>query len=366
MNITLTKPAIDEADIKTMEKAVRRKAVSQGEITSRFEKDFADYLGATGAVATNSGTSALILALKTVGVKEGDEVILPSYTCLAVLHAVTQVGAVPCLVDNTYCVETMDYNIAIEKIQEKISPQTAAIIVPHMFGVPAEIDSIVKMGPPVIEDITLSVGASCRGKLVGAWGAVSVCSFHASKMMSCGEGGALVAMSESFYERARYLNGWEDEQAELRTSSGDLPAYELRYNFHLSGIAAALGISQLQKLPSFVATRRRLALRYTERLSKLPNVRCPVPNEQNVFFRYLVAVEDEDPATIIRGLADFGIEAGRGVFPPLHSYLKEANGNFPGAEQAVKTLVSIPLYPALTEAEVEHTLSATERVLAKS
>lgn len=360
--ILLTKPSLDEADVAAMEASVRQKAITQGEITARFEADFAQYLGSAGAVATNSGTSALILALKTVGVKPGDEVILPTYTCLSVLHAIVQTGGTPRLVDNSYDVESMDYNITADKIRDKITDKTVAIIVPHMFGVPAIVNEIIGLGIPVIEDITLSLGVSFKGKLVGTWGALAVCSFHASKMIACGEGGILAALNQDFLYKARYLNGWENEQASLRVKAVNIPEYELRYNFHLSDIASALGISQLRKLPRFSSRRRELAQHYTKELSGLSGLLCPTAKESNIFFRYLVAIERGDPIFIIKKFSDFGIEAGRGVYPPLHRFLKEPNDWYPCAERAVNTLISIPLYPALTNNEVDYILDVSKRI----
>ncbi|MCK4824101.1 DegT/DnrJ/EryC1/StrS family aminotransferase, partial [bacterium] len=275
MEIGLTKATIEEDDIRSMQDAIHLRAISEGNISRSFEKQFRDFLGVKGAVATNSCTSALILALKTIGIEAGDEVILPSYTCLAVLNAVVQIGAIPCLTDNTYDVLSMNYNMTCASVKEKLSPKVRAIIVPHMFGVPAEIDKILEIGIPVVEDVTLSLGAWYKGKPVGAWGDISVCSFHASKMIACGEGGMLASKSDALYDRARFLNSWEGEQSSLRLKTDNFEPYQLRYNFRLSDVAAALGISQLQKLSDFVARRRELAKRYTSRLSKVRTLELP-------------------------------------------------------------------------------------------
>lgn len=363
MPITLTKPSIDNDDVSMMEHAIKGHLIAQGETTSRFEQEFASHLGAVGAVATSSGTAALLLALKTVGVRPGDEVIMPSYTCLAVLHAVVQAGARPVLVDNRYDPVGMDFNIALEEVFAKISPRTTAMIIPHMFGVPVVVDKLVGTGIPVIEDITLSLGATDRGKPVGSRGVVSVCSFHASKMIACGEGGALAAMSAETYAKARYLNGWESEQAPLRLQETDLPAYELRFNFHLSDVAAALGLSQLKRLPGFIERRRALAARYSAALAPIPGIICPDPRANNVFFRYLVALKENNPARVIQKFAASGIEVGRGVYPPLHRYLGEMPMDYPGAERAIGSLISIPLYPALTDDEVPKILAASTTIL---
>jgi dTDP-4-amino-4,6-dideoxygalactose transaminase len=362
MKISLTNPTIDETDIAAMEIAVRKKSISQSEEVTQLEDRFAAFLEGAGAIAVNSGTSALILALRTLGVKPGSEVILPSYTCLALLNAVTQVGGTPVLVDNTYHVDAMNFNMSIDDVKENLSSKTAAIIVPHMFGVPVEIDRIIAMGVPVIEDITHSLGGYYKNRPMGAWGHLSISSLHASKMIASGEGGILISNSGQLYDRARYLNGWESEQASLRLQAGNLPKYEIRYNFHMNGIAAALGLSQFNKIQDFVEKRRELAVRYTERLSQISRIKCPRVNSSNIFYRYLVSVENSEVITIIKKFTEAEIEAGRGVYPALHNYLGKLPEDFPGAERALKTLVSIPLFPSLSEEEVEYLMQVCERV----
>ena len=358
MKISLTRPTIEADDIENMEAIIHRKSVSEGSITRLFEDEFREFLGVAGAVATNSCTSALVLALKTLEIGLGDEVILPSYTCLAILNAVIQVGATPQLTDNTYDVVGMNYNMTLVEL----SPKTRAIIVPHMFGVPAEIDKIAKLGVPVIEDITLSLGAWYKGRPVGAWGDISVCSFHSSKMIACGEGGMLASKSHKLYERARYLNSWESEQSSIRLKEAE--PYQLRYNFRLSDIASVLGISQLFKLPSFIAQRREFAEYYTSCFSKICDLELPtVTDSPNVFHRYLVARDNLDIKGIIKRFTNAGIEVGRGVYPPLHRYLDHKG--YPNAERAVNTLLSIPIYPSLTDNEVEYILQTSKEILSE-
>jgi dTDP-4-amino-4,6-dideoxygalactose transaminase len=354
---------LDREDLAAMQGAVRRGAITDGPIARCFEQDFSEFLGVPGAVVTNSGTSALVLAMAVLEIGPGDEVVLPTYTCLAVLNAVRQMGAVPRLADNTCDAAAMDYNATAASLRRVVDRRTRAIIVPHMFGVPAEIDAIARLGPPVIEDITLSLGARHAGRAVGAWGSVSVCSLHASKMMACGEGGILASATAGLCEKARWLNGWEAEQVAARLQQ-EVEPYRLRYNFHLSDIAAALGRSQLRKLTSMIARRRELARRYTARLSPLEHLGVPaVADRANVFHRYLVAVPEGRVPGVIRRFAAAGIEAGRGVFPPLHRYLRLAPEEYAGAERAVRTLVSIPLYPSLSDEEADVILDASEAIL---
>jgi perosamine synthetase len=364
--ISLTSPCLGEDDVAAMEHAVRSGAVTEGPIARSFEADFGRFLGVAGAVATNSCTSALVLALAALEIGPGDEVAMPSYTCLALLNAVVQAGATPRLADNGYRVSSMDYNVTAESLKSVVTPRTRAIIVPHMFGVPADIESICALGLPVIEDITLSLGADYCGRPVGAWGDLSVCSFHASKMIACGEGGMLASKDPALVTKARFLNGWADEQPAMRLQERT-DRYRLRFNFHLTDVAAALGRSQLRKLPSFVRRRRELAARYSARLGGIAGLSLPaVDDRPNVFHRYMVAVEPGTVVGRIERFAEAGVEAGRGVYPPLHRFLQQPGEAFPGAERAVDSLISIPIYPNLSGEQVEYVLQVSEEVLQPS
>lgn len=351
-------------DVEAMEIALSCRAISEGAIVRTFEAEFGSYLGVAGAVATNSCTSALVLALTALDIGPGDDVAMPSYTCAAVMNAVVQVGATPRLADNRYDVPSMDYNVSAEMLAAALTPRTRAIIVPHMFGTAARIGPIKDLGLSVIEDITLSLGATHCGRPVGMWGDISVCSFHASKMIACGEGGMLASADRDLLAKAHYLNGWADEQAAMRLSDRIEP-YRLRYNFRMSDLAAALGRSQLRKLSSFIARRRALADQYSARLSSLPGVQVPNAADGSVFYRYLVAVRQNTVVERIQRYAESGIEAGRGVYPGLHRSLAKPAGEYPGAERAMATLVSVPLYPGLNEDQVEHILQVSEDVLAE-
>jgi len=257
----------------------------------------------------------------------------------------------------------MDYNVSVDSLSATLKPRTRAIIVTHMFGTHADIGPIKDLGLPVIEDITLCLGAAHGGRPIGTWGDISVCSFHLSKMIACGEGGMLATANCDLLAKARYLNGWAEEQASLRLSERIEP-YQLRYNFRLGDPAAALGMSQLRKLPSFIARRRALAGQYSARLGSLPGVQVPNAADGSVFHRYLVTVPRNTVVERIQRYAEVGIEAGRGVYPALHRSLARSAGEFPGAEKAMATLISIPLYPGLNEDQVEHILRVSEDVLA--
>lgn len=172
----------------------------------------------------------------------------------------------------------------------------------------------------------------------------------------------LASTSMETIVHARFLNGWESEQADLRLEGETLPPYELRYNFRLNDIASALGISQLSKLDAFIARRKALAAQYTDQLQGVQRITCPNQNVDNIFFRYLVALNDGNPIEYIKRFASAGIEVGRGVYPPLHRYYKEEPNNYSQAERAVSSLLSLPLYPSLVEKDIEHILNTSKQL----
>jgi dTDP-4-amino-4,6-dideoxygalactose transaminase len=353
---------LGEDDFAAMEGAVRSGNITAGPCVREFEERFCRYLGAHGAVATNSCTSALVLALAAMEIGAGDEVAMPSYTCLAVANAVAQVGAKPRLADNVYDARSMDFNVSADSLAKILTPRTKAIVVPHMFGVSADMRKILALGVPVIEDITLSLGVHYGGRPIGLWGAMAVCSFHASKMMACGEGGMLVTGDADLYAKALYSNSWSDEQPAARMQE-TTEHFQLRYNFHMSDIAAALGMSQLRKLPAFLQRRRELAALYSQRLSTKASLCVPMVDERpNVFFRFMVALQDGDVRDVLAKFRAVGIEAGRGVYPPLHRFFACPAERFPQAEHAAQTLVSIPLYPNLSDEQVEYVLNRSGEI----
>lgn len=363
--IPLVKPTIEQDDIDSIIKAAKEKKVLQGEVAREFEGEFARLIGAKGGMVTSSGTAALHLALRALDIGNGDEVIIPTYTCTALLNAVRYVNAVPRLIDCNFNVADMDFNLSAREVKKKVGKRTKAIIVPHMFGVPAAMDDLSGLNIPIIEDGTLSIGAYYKSGIVGSFGEISVFSFHASKMLASGEGGMILSKSPELLGRIRYLNSWEDEQPGLRLKSyGDIE-YEERYNYRMSDLAASLGISQLRKLPRFIDRRIDIAGKYNEAFGGIRDIELPRVKQDrtNVFFRYLIELHQRDIPGVLTRFTQAGIEVGRGVYPPLHYYLKEDRSLYPNAERAVNSLISVPLYPSLTETEIRHIIRTTLSIL---
>lgn len=328
-----SKLVLDEADIKGVTSVLRSGMVAQGEVTERLEKNIASFIGVKHAAAVNSGTAALHLSLLALGVGEGSEVMLPSYVCSALLNTIHYVRATPILVD----IDPDTYNIDGGCIKKAITDRTKAIIVPHMFGLPADIELIISLGIPVIEDCAQSIGARFRGRCIGSFGALSVFSFYATKMLGAGEGGMVASNNQKLIETIRDLRDYDEKET-----------YVVRYNYKMTDVLAGLCESRIKKLPSFIDRRKDLATIYDVGLSDL---KLGIPfvhgRRDHIYYRYIIKVEN--PIQFTDEMRKRGIRCRRPVFKPLHRYLQLSG--FPNTDGAWEKAVSIPLYPALKEEE---------------
>lgn len=342
-----SRPAVGAEDIAAVAGVMRSGHLAQGEQVRLFEESVAACVGRRGGVATSSGTAALHLALLALGVGQGDEVLVPSYTCVALLHAVRYVGATPRLVD----IEPDEYNISVHDARHALSPRTKAMIVPHMFGMPADLEPLASLGVPMIEDCAQALGAAYRGQPVGRFGAISICSFYATKVITTGEGGMLLSDSEPLLRRAQDLRDY-DGRAE----------HETRFNYKMTDLQAALGISQLSRLPSFLERRSSLASLYATRLRDLA-VGLPAvkPGRTHIFYRYVVGVDNA--ARLAHRLGLRGVQAKAPVFKPLHECLGQQG--FVHADAAMRSALSLPLYPALTDEEADGVVRAVSEELVR-
>ncbi len=296
---------------------------SDSEIIVRgFEDRFTGRVGCAWAVAVCSGTVALELALDILDI---GRVSIPTYTCVATQHATR--GRKVTYLDTHFDVKTATSRTSTHNMR-------GVGIVTHLFGQRTQTDPHL----PAIEDWTLSLGA-WPSRLIGK---IGVCSTNASKMISTGRGGVVFGDDEALLERTREL---------VQTRS-----------VGMSSTQAALGVSQLSHLPEFIDHRRRLAAFYSERFTSA-GIECPDPDCGSVFFRYLIAVE-RDPAACVIDLALKGIEAGRGVYPPLHRLAGLPDDQFPGTMAAVNSLLSVPVHPSITDAEADHIIKSVIEVCA--
>lgn len=335
------KPTVDDDDIKSVVDTLNSKWIAPGEKAKGFERELAKYLLPEGyAIAVDSGTSALHLALLALGIKKGDEAILPTYVCTAVLNAVNYTGATPVLTD----INSYDFNISYEDTVKKITDKTKAIIIPHMYGIPADIDKFLELGVPIIEDCAQSIGAKFKNQKVGTFGDISMFSFYATKLLTTAKGGAIYSKSKEIIESIYDLIDFDCR-----------PTYKIRYNYHLSDFKAALGLSQLRKLDSFIKRRKEIAEQYNEIIEKKKDpfiIKIPT-NKERIWYRYVIISEKKTDKIkeeflktcieVINPLEDWEL---------LHNYLHLCRENFPNAENMTKKTISVPIYPSLRDEEV--------------
>jgi perosamine synthetase len=324
---------------------VRRGWVAAGPEVTAFEHELAGRLGTEGAVAVSSGSVALELALRALGVGPGHEVVIPSYACDALHHAVSRTAAAPVLAD----ADPATLSLSAADAHARLTPRTRAVIVPHAFGLAVDVAPFLEFGVPIIEDCAQTLGARVDGRPVGSFGALAVCSFYATKLLTTGEGGA-VAGPAALLARVRDARDY-DEREDLAP----------RLNAKLSDLAAALGRSQLARYDAFVARRRAVAARYRERLRGAP---CALPAEagqRHVYHRFVVEV-DRRPDALQAALAARGVAARRPVYRPAHRAL--GLGGFPAAERLWARALSLPCYPTLTDREIDTVAAALREALA--
>lgn len=329
--------------------------LAQGPRVEQFERQFAEFVGAPHGVATSSGTTAIHLALLAAGIGPGDEVITVSFTFTATASPILHVGARPVFVD----VDPVSFTMEPGCIEEAITPRTRAIIPVSLYGHPPDMPAITEIasrhGLLVLEDASQAHGASMDGTRSGAWGA-GVFSFYPTKNMTTGEGGIITTSDEGLAERARLLR-----------QHGMRERYRpeiLGYNFRMTDLGASIGLAQLPKLPAWNARRREIAARYDARLR---GVACPVvrPGVEHAYHQYTIRVARR--AEFQQLLEQRGV--GSNVYYPVPVHRQEpfrdlaGEQSLPVTESLTEDIVSIPVYPNLSDAEVEAVIAGVNAVV---
>lgn len=352
-NIILhNKLSVGTEEIAAIERVIKSGWVAQGWQVKKFEDEFSNLLfnGKSRAVAVSNGTSALYLALISLGVGPGDEVILPTYTCSAVLNAVVMTGATPVLVD----IDNKTLNISLVETVKKITKKTKAIIITHTFGCPADLDGFLKLRVPIIEDCAQALGSRYRNGYLGTFGVISTFSFYASKVITTGNGGMIFSRNRKLIDKIR-------DYREFDCRKKYLP----RFNFKMSDIQAAMGRIQLKKLPFFLKRRKYFASVYSQILPSLSVWPQPVCVDSLNFYRFLIRTKRA--RQLKRYFADNGIETIIPIesYELLHRYLGQDPKKFPVSEEVAKSTLSLPVYPALSTAELKYIVSMLNKYLEK-
>ena len=374
-------PDIGEEEIRSVVETLQSGWLTTGLKVKRFEEEFSKYLGCSHAVAVNSCTAALHLALDAVGIQVGDEVIVPTMTFTATAEVVLYFKAKPILVD---C-EPDTLNIDPLDLERKITAKTKAIIPVHMAGQSCNMDRIMEIARrhklKVIEDAAHALPSRFNGQMVGTIGDITCFSFYVTKTITTGEGGMATTDNPEWADRMRVmsLHGISKDAWKRYSNEGSW-YYEVHfpgYKYNLTDIAAAIGIEQLKKCDRFWTARARIAAAYNEAFAALPEIRTPacIPNSQHAWHLYVIQLETErlriDRAEFITALKDQGIGTSVHFIPlHLHPYYREAFGykpeDFPTATRVFERIISLPIYPAMSEKSVQRVIAAVTEVVEKN
>lgn len=379
--LPFARPELGEEEIAEVADTLRSGWITTGPRVERFTAEFANYVGGRFAVPVSSATAGLHVSLLALGVGAGDEVVTTPMTFVATLNTIVHCGAVPVLAD----IDAATLNVRVEEIERRLTPRTKAIVPVHYVGQPVDLDPILELardrGIAVLEDAAHAVGAEYKGRRIGSFPTTSVFSFHPNKNMTTGEGGMIVTDDEGVFERASLLKfHGMDREAWKRFAKSGSPRYDVAvpgFKYNMMDIQAALGLHQLNRLEGFLAERERLAARYDKALANVPGLILPqrVSYPVRHAWHLYTPLVDVDRLRIDRdGFMDELKK--RNIGTGLHytaahefSYYSRRFGwkpeDFPEAHSVSERIVSLPLFPGLTDADQNDAIEAVEDVLAE-
>jgi perosamine synthetase len=371
--VPMSSADIADEDIHAVVKVLRSGRLSLGPAQEKFENLVAEYVGAEHAVAVSSGTAALHLLVKSLGLGPGDEVLVPSFTFAASVNCILYEGATPVFVD----IDPVTYNLEPADLEAKITSRTRAIVVVDAFGHPAEWDEIERIarkhGLAIIDDACEALGSRYRGRRIGSLGDAATFAFYANKQITTGEGGMLVTSDTAIADACR---SWRNQG---RGMMGSWLEYErLGYNYRMDEMSAALGCSQMGRIDSLLERRRAAADAYTFHLSRFDWLETPVVlgHTRVSWFVYVIRLAPRvDREALVESLAEQGIPT-RAYFSPVHlqGYVQElaadgyfgarwdwSPGSLPVTEELSERTLALPFHSNLTEADVHLVVRALAR-----
>lgn len=346
--IPVAKPLIGEEEKKAVAMVLESGMIACGPKVEEFEKKFAEFVGTKHAITTTSGTTALHLALLSLDIRKGDEVIVPSFSFIATVNPALFCDATPVFCD----VDLKTFNIDVQKIKKLITEKTKAIMPVHLYGQPADMKPILeiaeKHGLSIIGDAAQAHGSRHDDKMVGSFGDLECFSFYPTKNMTTGEGGVITTNSESLAERAYSIRNHGREKTKWGYEHG-----RLGYNYRMTDVAAAIGIEQLKKLPKFTEKRQKNAEYLNERLTEVETPYV-LKNAEHAYHQYTIKCKNR--GTLIQNLKKN--EIGYGIYypKPLHFYkhLKVyGHADLKNSELLSNEVLSLPVHPALEKQDLE-------------
>ena len=375
-HIPLLKPWLGQEEVEAIQEVVLSGWISQGPKVAQFEEAIASYIGAKFAVATNACTSALLLSLRIAGVERDDEVICPSFTCMATANPICQLGAIPVFAD----IDARTYNLDPNSVEAVITERTEAILLVHQIGLPADREAFEALSKkydlPIIEDAATALGATYKGRRLGRDGLATSFSFHPRKMITTGEGGMLVTNCEAFAERARVLRSAGASISDLvrHKAKGVLQQVypDYGYNFRMTDIQAAMGLVQMKKMDKIMTQRLEQAKYYDDGFREVDEIIVPfVPDYvTHAYSSYCIRIRNSDSSQIdylVKGMADKNISCRRGI-QPLHfePYFETSHRHvhLQETESASKQTMFLPIFPGLRKEQQDTVISTLKDLLA--
>ena len=361
MSIPLSGPDITQAEIEAVAAVMRSGRLSLGPKLEEFEAAFSSYVRVPYAAAVSSGTAGLHLAVKALGIGEGHEVIVPSFTFIAAANAIRYERAKPVFVD----IDPTTLNLDPCVVEAAITSRTRAILVVHTCGVPADVEKLLtiarRYGLILIEDACEALGAERHGKKVGTFGAAGVFGFYPNKQITTSEGGMIVTNDEKLAVRVRSLRNHG------RTRKGEWFEHnEIGYNYRLSELHAAMGIEQLKRIEPILARRAEIAQRYNERLAECEHISLPLSELADgkiTWFVYLIRLTKKfsraQRDAVVEAMGKRGIACGR-YFAPIHlqkPYQVEGS-KLPVTENVAERTIALPFFNALSESQLDEVCAA--------
>ena len=365
-SIPLAQPVIGELEVERVLGVLRSGRLSLGPLLAEFEREFARQVGATHASAVSSGTAGLHLALRGVGVSDGDDVITTPFSFVASANVVVYERARPVFAD----IDPVTFNLDPDAAAAAVTERTTALLPVHIFGYPADLAAFERLGLPIVEDACEALGAvHPDGTPVGGRGHPAVFAFYANKQITTGEGGMVTTADASLKERI------DSERNQGRAPDMDwLDHDRLGFNYRLSELACALGLAQLERIDELLAGRARVAGAYREALADIDGVQLPCEESGRVrrgWFVYVIQLpRDADRDSVVRALAARGVPS-KPYFPAVHlmSYYRERfghrEGEFPVCEDVAARSVALPFFPEMTEPQVERVAESLREVLGR-
>ncbi|GEA16627.1 UDP-4-amino-4,6-dideoxy-N-acetyl-beta-L-altrosami ne transaminase [Moorella sp. E308F] len=370
---------VDAQDIEAVLEVLSSEWLTTGPMVGRFEEAVADFVGAREAVAVSSGTAALHAAMYALGIGPGDEVIVPPMTFAATANCVVFQGGTPVFAD----VNPETLLLDPEQVRAKITPRTKAVIAVDYAGQPCDYDALRqvcdKYGLALVADACHALGATYKGRKVGTLADLTVFSFHPAKHITTGEGGMIVTSDAAMARRMRIFRNHgitADHHQRATRGTWYYEVVDLGYNYRITDFQCALGISQLRKLPAWLARRRELARQYDEALAAIQGV-SPLkvrPEVSHAYHLYVVRLDREylrvERAGVFRALRERGIGVNVHYIPVhLHPFYREKFGTGPGlcpvAEAAYEEILSLPLFPQMIEDDVNTVVRCLVEVINK-